>query len=200
MYRLYLQTSAEPVITQAQTSSLKLVDTDIFLDERKKKILCKSADLHVRIAFAICCYSSDVFRFSQKWVPIQKIEPSQYLDNCTYKLHEKNIQLFDGVRPLNPPMLSSVFNLIPGSTTHPSRSPKVHDPTKPSRAKLMCRKFRLFAAWLLANLAIFISAFFVILYSMEWGADVSNAWLLSYVMSFITNAFFADPCKVSTPI
>ena len=83
---------------------------------------------------------------------------------------------------------------------HPPRSPKVHHSVGPSKARIMCRKFRLFAAWMVANLAIFVSAFFVILYSMEWGADVSNKWLLSYVMSFITNAFFADPCKVSTPV
>ena len=94
-------------------------------------------------------------------------------------------------------LLYSTSDLFPGPTAHPPRSPKVHHPTEPTKTKIMCRKFRLFAAWLLANLAIFVSAFFVILYSMEWGADVSNAWLLSYVMSFITNAFFADPCKVS---
>ena len=57
-------------------------------------------------------------------------------------------------------------------------------------------KSLLIAAWTVANLAIFLSAFFVILYSMEWGAEKSNAWLLSYVLSFIYNAFLADPLKV----
>ncbi len=54
----------------------------------------------------------------------------------------------------------------------------------------------LVTAWIVTNLAIFLSAFFVILYSMEWGAKKANAWFISYMLSFIQNAFFADPMKV----
>ena len=68
---------------------------------------------------------------------------------------------------------------------------------KPSGIKRCCDKSLLVAAWTTANLAILTSAFFVILYSMEWGAEKSNAWLVSYILSFVENAFFADPMKVS---
>ncbi len=67
---------------------------------------------------------------------------------------------------------------------------------KPSALRICCDKSLLIAAWTTANLAIISSAFFVILYSMEWGAEKSNAWLVSYVLSFVENAFFADPMKV----
>ena len=80
--------------------------------------------------------------------------------------------------------------------TKPPRSPKVHHNTQPSRAKILFKRIILFSAWLIGNLAIFASAFFVILYSMEWGAEISNKWLLSYVLSFVSNAFVADPLKV----
>ncbi len=66
----------------------------------------------------------------------------------------------------------------------------------PSAMKRCCNKSLLVAAWTTANLAIVSSAFFVILYSMEWGAEKSNAWLVSYVMSFVENALIADPMKV----
>ena len=65
-----------------------------------------------------------------------------------------------------------------------------------SAIKRCCDKSLLIAAWTTANLAILSSAFFVILYSMEWGAEKSNAWLVSYVFSFVENAFIADPMKV----
>ncbi len=68
---------------------------------------------------------------------------------------------------------------------------------KPSMLNLCCNKSLLISAWITANLAILASAFFVILYSMEWGSEKANAWLLSYVLSFIENAFLADPMKVS---
>ena len=66
----------------------------------------------------------------------------------------------------------------------------------PSAIKRCCAKSLLIAAWMTATLAILSSAFFVILYSMEWGAEKSNAWLMSYVLSFVENAFIADPMKV----
>ncbi len=66
----------------------------------------------------------------------------------------------------------------------------------PSAVRRCCNKSLLIAAWMTATLAILSSAFFVILYSMEWGAEKSNAWLVSYVLSFVENAFIADPMKV----
>ncbi len=70
----------------------------------------------------------------------------------------------------------------------------------PSAIVRCCAKSLLIAAWTTATLAILSSAFFVILYSMEWGAEKSNAWLVSYVMSFIENAFIADLMKVGVLI
>lgn len=39
-------------------------------------------------------------------------------------------------------------------------------------------------------------AFFVILYSMEWGRERSNDWLCSMFMSFFQSLFVVDPLKV----
>ncbi len=72
-----------------------------------------------------------------------------------------------------------------------------HVEKETSRVKIYCGMSLLIAAWMTANLAILCSGFFVILYSMEWGAEKSNAWLVSYILSFVENAFFADPMKVS---
>ncbi len=65
-----------------------------------------------------------------------------------------------------------------------------------SRSKLLHEHFLLILAWTIAILAVIVSTFFVILYSMEWGAERSNAWLVSFLLSFVENVFIADPLKV----
>ncbi len=95
------------------------------------------------------------------------------------------------------------INLILGEIYRESLDPKqdkdkdTEKNEKKSAFKLHCGGSLLIAAWTVANLAIFLSAFFLILYSMEWGSEKSNAWLLSFLLSFIYNAFFTDPLKVS---
>ena len=51
-------------------------------------------------------------------------------------------------------------------------------------------------AWLLLALAILVPAFFVILYSMEWGAEKANQWLVSFVLSILEDVFLINPLKV----
>ena len=50
--------------------------------------------------------------------------------------------------------------------------------------------------WVVAGLAIVSSGFFVILYSMDWGPEKSNAWLTAYVLSFLQGVLITDPIKV----
>lgn len=45
-------------------------------------------------------------------------------------------------------------------------------------------------------LSIIVPAFFVILYSMQWGKDRSNSWLLSMFLSFFQSLLVVDPIKV----
>ena len=52
----------------------------------------------------------------------------------------------------------------------------------------------------MAVLAIITPAFFIILYSMEWGAERSNAWLTSYILSAVESLFITDPIKVPPPL
>ncbi len=68
---------------------------------------------------------------------------------------------------------------------------------EPSQCERCCDKTLLIMAWTVANLGVISSAFFVILYSMQWGSSKSNKWLVSFLLSFVQNAFFADPIKVS---
>lgn len=43
------------------------------------------------------------------------------------------------------------------------------------------------------------SAFFTILYSMEWGADLANKWLATFVMGFFEDVVLVQPIKVNFP-
>ncbi|KAK3599286.1 hypothetical protein CHS0354_028642 [Potamilus streckersoni] len=51
-------------------------------------------------------------------------------------------------------------------------------------------------AWFLNTVSVLLSAFFVILYSMQWGKQKSEEWLLSFILSFLESAIFIDPFKV----
>ena len=55
-------------------------------------------------------------------------------------------------------------------------------------------------AWLLVALVVLICSFFVILYSMQWGKDISEEWLSSFMLSFVQSLFVVDPFKVSLVI
>jgi hypothetical protein len=40
------------------------------------------------------------------------------------------------------------------------------------------------------------AGFFTILYSMEWGAEKANEWLITFVMSFFQSVIVIQPAKV----
>ncbi|XP_070533290.1 polycystin-1-like protein 2 isoform X1 [Ptychodera flava] len=53
-----------------------------------------------------------------------------------------------------------------------------------------------YIAWILVFLSVVVSAFFTILYSLEWGNEKSVQWLLSFVISFLQSVFLLQPVKV----
>ncbi|XP_070569354.1 polycystin-1-like protein 2 [Ptychodera flava] len=54
--------------------------------------------------------------------------------------------------------------------------------------------FRLIA-WLLVFVSSFLSTFFVVLYSLEWGPDRSKQWLIIELTSFFFSVCVVDPSK-----
>lgn len=52
-------------------------------------------------------------------------------------------------------------------------------------------------AWCLVGIAVLLSGFFLVLYSMEWGKTKSEEWLLCFVLSFVQSMFVIDPLKVN---
>lgn len=54
----------------------------------------------------------------------------------------------------------------------------------------------LYVAWVFLVTTIAVSAFFLLLYSMEWGKAKSEQWLVSFVFSFFESVMLVDPIKV----
>nr|XP_032812147.1 polycystic kidney disease protein 1-like 2 [Petromyzon marinus] len=50
-------------------------------------------------------------------------------------------------------------------------------------------------AWCLVVLAVLSSGFFTILYSMEWGPEKANRWLIRFLSSFIISVILVQPMK-----
>ncbi|XP_052217966.1 polycystic kidney disease 2-like 1 protein [Dreissena polymorpha] len=53
-----------------------------------------------------------------------------------------------------------------------------------------------YLAWFLVFLIWFLCAFFIMLYSMEWGKKKSEEWLTSFFLSCFESIFCLDPVKV----
>jgi len=54
----------------------------------------------------------------------------------------------------------------------------------------------IYISWTLCFVSTIVPAFFVILYSMQWGKERSNAWLTSIGLSFFQSLLVVDPLKV----
>ncbi|KAI8499401.1 hypothetical protein Bbelb_231650 [Branchiostoma belcheri] len=53
-----------------------------------------------------------------------------------------------------------------------------------------------YVAWSILVLSCGVSAFFTILYSLEWGAVKANAWLKTFLMSFVQDVLVVEPFKI----
>ncbi|KAH9502263.1 hypothetical protein Btru_073282, partial [Bulinus truncatus] len=53
-----------------------------------------------------------------------------------------------------------------------------------------------YIAWIIIAIAVVASSFFVILYSMEWGKDITEQWLTTFFLAFLQSLFVLDPFKV----
>ncbi|XP_077981964.1 polycystin-1-like protein 2 [Glandiceps talaboti] len=49
--------------------------------------------------------------------------------------------------------------------------------------------------WFLVFACMFLSSFFVVMYSLEWGKEVAHAWLTSEMTSFFLSSCVIDPLK-----
>ncbi|CAH1244449.1 PKD1 [Branchiostoma lanceolatum] len=67
---------------------------------------------------------------------------------------------------------------------------------KKKKKRFMFPHWVVYVAWIVAFLVTFTSAFFSVLYSLDWGAKKSIAWLTSMLMSFTMSVFVVDPIKV----
>ncbi|XP_046579091.1 uncharacterized protein LOC124286712 isoform X1 [Haliotis rubra] len=56
--------------------------------------------------------------------------------------------------------------------------------------------FCVYISWVFAFICVFLSAFFIMLYSMEWGKDISEEWLVTFILSFFESLIIMDPVKV----
>lgn len=53
-----------------------------------------------------------------------------------------------------------------------------------------------YLAWTLCFISTAVSATFMIFYSLQWGKDISEQWLISIVMSLFMDIFVSEPIKI----
>ena len=50
--------------------------------------------------------------------------------------------------------------------------------------------------WVIAFVSAFVSNFFLVLYSLQWGPEISKQWLVTQITSMALSAFIVEPVKV----
>ena len=69
--------------------------------------------------------------------------------------------------------------------------------TRPRRGcSLTLPHWLMYIAWMLCFLSSVASATFVTFYSLQWGKDISEQWLISIVMSMFLDIFVSEPVKI----
>lgn len=63
--------------------------------------------------------------------------------------------------------------------------------------KTYFNSFLYYTAWVLSFASVGVSAFFTLLYSLQWGKEKSEQWLLSFFISFVQDAAISQPIKVA---
>uniref|UniRef100_UPI00358F3749 polycystin-1-like protein 2 n=1 Tax=Myxine glutinosa TaxID=7769 RepID=UPI00358F3749 len=67
---------------------------------------------------------------------------------------------------------------------------------RPRRGDGTLPYWMIYIAWAIIAVVILLSGFFIILYSMEWGAQKANRWLLRFFISFFLSLLLIQPVKV----
>lgn len=62
--------------------------------------------------------------------------------------------------------------------------------------KLVLPHCFVYLAWLLCFLSSAVSATFIVFYSLQWGKDISEEWLISIVISTFMDIFVSEPLKI----
>ena len=66
----------------------------------------------------------------------------------------------------------------------------------PPKKKFQFPYWCIYVAWILIVLSVLVSAFFIILYSFQWGGATTNAWLAAFFLSLFESVVFIQPVKV----
>ncbi|XP_071482651.1 polycystin-1-like protein 2 [Diadema antillarum] len=89
-----------------------------------------------------------------------------------------------------------------GASSQSSPTSEEGQSSSPTGAELAAKKkypmphWMVYVAYVIAFLANFVSCFFIVLYSLEWGKERSQEWLVSMVTSFFSSALLIQPMKV----
>ncbi|XP_072168407.1 polycystin family receptor for egg jelly-like [Diadema setosum] len=89
-----------------------------------------------------------------------------------------------------------------GASSQSSPTSEDEQSSSPTGAELAAKKkypmphWMVYVAYVIAFLANFVSCFFIVLYSLQWGKEQSQEWLVSMVTSFFSSALLIQPMKV----
>ena len=117
-----------------------------------------------------------------------------YQSRSFSSLHSSTLS--EGIFPSNEKLTNtgSIFNLR--RTYSGKHTPKLLNHLALNRRYYVYRVLY-FLAWILCFVSVFTAASFTLMYSLLWGSEKSQQWLLSFLVSFIQDAAVSQPLKVA---
>ena len=99
------------------------------------------------------------------------------------------VQFFSRARPANIKKSSRLRYTIKKSQSVPSSAPK-------DKCRFVLPYWFTYIAWIVCLLASVVSAVFVVFYSLQWGKQTSEEWLVSTAMAVFIDIFMFEPLKI----
>ena len=121
---------------------------------------------------------------------------------CAIPISTIVIIFFQRSRP-KPPKRDDTANLVTSyidlkeASRKTAISPEERLVLKKYKRKYPLPYWCVYVAWSLAILAVLLSSFFVILYSLQWGKEKAEEWMTSFFLSFFQSLLIIQPFKVS---
>lgn len=155
---------------------------------RSQRLGCCLAILFLTMIANAMWYTTDTKRDNVQAV---------YIGPLSFTVHELYTSVVSSLTVLPPIVLITLFftksaKQATAEDTNSNNSNNIEN----KRRKNELPYWSVYIGWVLVFLSVALAAFFTILYSIQWGLEISSAWLTSFLLSFIQSIILLQPLQV----
>ena len=138
---------------------------------------------------------STVSKRTPKWKPVEENVIDNFEDGDAIRSRRQGVR---GFFNRTGKKLNTFFGRKDAAETYESEESRQHKRIfkKKGKKQFLLPAKAMYVAYFFMGLCIVVSTFFLLLYSMSWGIEKSNAWMVSFVLSFFSSSIVVEPIKI----